>query len=162
MSLRICSVINLFMQFIDYLVCVRHSMGDVKMRRHSLHRCSNPKNGAVKGVRLSSTQSLLMDTRGGRSTEKPVLILPGAIQGFTQEVTVWLTLEGKGRVFLMEKEEKETPRMQPSLCRAQRRVENMVCRTMKGRSCPPRWDISLYPLVSGKPFGFLSALLRCN
>jgi len=82
------------------------------------------------------------------------VILPGAGEGLTKEVMVWWTLQGKGQAFQMENEEKETPRMKASLCKAQRHVKKRVCRT--GTRKAPWWHstsgLSLHPLVSGKTF----------
>ena len=87
--------------------------------------------------------------RGGAQRGLPVRVLPGACQGFTQEVMVCLALEEKEQT---EKEGEEIPYMELNLGRAQRCVKNIACRTGAGRSHSLHWDISLYPLLPEKPF----------
>ena len=138
------SVHVIFLQCIACLLCVRHSLEDGKMRKH-LWPVLCPGEGGGAGSQVPHQLGVL-----GHGD----VILPGAGEGLTKEVMVWWTLQGKGQAFQMENEEKETPHMKASLCKAQRHVKKRVCRT--GTRKAPWWHstsgLSLHPLVSGKTF----------
>ena len=139
------SVRVVFLQRMACLLCVRYSLEDGKMRRR-LWPVLCPGEGGSAG-QVPHQLGVL----GHRAAS---VILPGACEGLTKKVMVWLALEGKGQASQMENEEKETPRMKASLCKAQRYVKNRVYRTVT-RKAPWRHStsgLSLHPLLSGKTF----------